>query len=479
MLGSAILALFLDLPPVPLPGPRPWLGARANHLRFFVNPVAAMVRLHAKYGAIAALSRDDPSFICAFGARFNHQLLSNGALFPNFAEALVRVPDGSAAAKFNVMLVGQNGEVHRRNRRLMMPAFSKARLAEYDREIMAIGQRELADWPTHGLIDIKRRTIDSSLRVALKCLFGLDVGGDGRELGQLSLEYLSLLTSPGAMLLPFAMPGLPYARYLAVCERLAAMLGELIVRKREQDLGDDILSALVASDEGGGFSSDEIIGQVVMLLTASHETTAMTLSWTLLLLAAHPSVQVELAEAIESRCKGSVPSLADLEQVELLGWVISESMRLLPAAPMLFFRRSSAPFELDGHRLPAGTTVVLSPLITHRDPVLYPEPLRFDPERWRTLEPSPYEYLPFGAGPRRCLGAGFAGNAIRLLLAAILQRVRVEIPDGGVTVDAGTSGIVMSPLRPLRLRVSPAAASLGQPKPVRGNVTELVSLPRA
>jgi cytochrome P450 len=470
------LALFLELPSVPLPGPRPWLGARANHLRFFINPVTAMVRLHAQYGAIAALSRDDPSFICAFGARFNRQLLSNSALFPNFAESFVPIPVGSGAAKFNVMLIGQNGEEHRRNRRLMRPAFSKARLSEYDREIVDVGTRELEMWPTNGVLDIKARTIDLTLRVALKCLFGLDVGGDGRELGRVSLEFLSLLTSPGAMLLPYNLPGLPYARYLRVCDRLAAMIGDLIARKRELGLDDDILSALLStSDEGGGLSSDELVGQIALLLTAGHETTAMTLSWTLLLLAAHPRIQCELAEAIADRCKGAPPTLEDLAHVELLGLVISESMRLLPPTPMLFFRRSTAPFELDTHELPIGTTVVLSPLITHRDPARYPDPLRFDPDRWRTFEPSPHEYMPFGAGPRRCLGGGFAMNAIRLLLASILQRVRVEIP-AGASVDCGTSGIVMAPQRELRLKVWPAGTSLGAPRPVRGNVNELVSL---
>jgi cytochrome P450 len=468
--------LFIELPSVPLPGPRPVFGARANHLRFFMNPVATMLRLHAKFGPIVGLSRDDPSLICAFGPRFNHQLLANAGLFPNFAESPLRPPPGSAAAKFNAMLIAQNGEQHRRNRRLMMPAFSKARLADYGREIAELGARELGSWPTEAVIDVKARAIALSLRVSLRCLFGLDVGGNGSELARVALEYLSLLTSPGAMLLPFDLPGLPYARYLRTCDRMAAMILDVLERKREQGLGDDMLSALVAStDEDGGFSADELIAQVGLLLTAGHETTAMTLSWTLLLLAAHPEVQAALAEEIASCCRGAPPTLDDLDRLDLLDRVVREAMRLLPAASMLFFRRATAPFELDGHPLPAGTTVVLSPLITHRDPDRYPEPLRFDPDRWRTLEPTTYEYLPFGAGPRRCLGAGFATNSTRLLLASILQRVRVAIPPRA-TVDVGVSGLVMAPRGELRLRVLPPGASLGRPEPLRGTLAELISL---
>ncbi|PRP91265.1 Pentalenene oxygenase [Enhygromyxa salina] len=474
--SGAVAKLFLDLPPVPLPGPRPLLGARANHLRFFANPALTMLRLHAKHGEIAALSRDDPSMVCAFGHRYNRQLLPTTGLFPNFAENPLRIPHGSAAAILGSSLIAQNGEIHRRNRRLMMPAFAKARLAGYGREIVDIAARTLEGWPREGVIDVKARSIELTLRVSMKCLFGLDLGAQARELGELSLAYLSLMTSPGAMLFPFALPGTPYTRFLRVCERLVERIDEVLERRRALGLDDDMLSALIASsDEDGGFSPNELVGQAAMLMTAGHETTAMTVSWTLLLLAAHPQIQLALGEDIAAQCGDRPPALDDLARLELLDRVVRESMRLLPATPMLFLRRSTVAFELGGHALPPGSTIVLSPLVTHRDPDLYPSPRRFDPDRWSGLEPGPYEYLPFGAGPRRCLGAGFATNAIRLVLASILQRVRVAIP-AGARVDCGVSGIIMSPRGGLRLRVMSPDATLRPPRSVGGSVRELVAL---
>src|SRR5690606_33956750 len=131
--------------------------------------------------------RDDPSLVCAFGRRYNQQLLSDRDLFPNFAESPLDAPEGSAAAILNTSLIAQNGAVHRHNRRLMMPAFSKARLADYGREIVDITTRTLEGWPRDAIIDVKAHAIDLTLRVSMKCLFGLDVGKQSRELGELSL----------------------------------------------------------------------------------------------------------------------------------------------------------------------------------------------------------------------------------------------------------------------------------------------------
>jgi cytochrome P450 len=207
-------------------------------------------------------------------------------------------------------------------------------------------------------------------------------------------------------------------------------------------------------------------------VVAGHETTAMTLCWTMLLLASHPEIQYAVADEVRAALRGAPPTIDDLERMPLLNHVVDESMRLLPATPMLFFRRCVEPFELAGRRMPVGSTVLLSPLLTHRDPELYPEPQRFRPQRWDSLRPSTYQYLPFGAGPRRCVGAGFAGQAIRLTLAVLLQRVRLSMP-GAMRVDHKVIGIVMGP-RQLTLRVDPADASIAPPQPLSGSVRELL-----
>src|SRR5690606_38380907 len=194
----------------------------------------------------------------------------------------------------------------------------------------------------------------------------------------------------------------------------------------------------------------------------------------LFLLSQHPDVQVALTEEIDAAGLGERPELDAIMGLPLLGRVLAESMRLLPTVPLLFFRRSTEPFSLGDHQLPVGATVILSPLITHRDPDCFPHPRRFDPDRWRELSPTPYQYLPFGAGPRMCVGATFGGLALRLMLCLVLRRWVVSVTDDA-RVSYKTAGVTMGPKRGLRLRLL-ARDRLPSRVEVRGNIHQLVEL---
>lgn len=473
-----VSSFFLELPRVALPGPRaaPLIGSRVNLMRFFADPVRAMLRLHRDYGEIAAISRDDPGWVLAFGAAFNQQVLSDINGFHNFAESPLPAPVGSGAHLLGLNLMAQNGELYRRNRRLMMPPFTRDKLPDYGEAMVEVARRRLEAWPRRGIVDVRQEMVLLSLQVAMTCLFGIDLQNrDAQEFARLCLRYLGLVFSPTALLFPVPLPGTPYRRYLDTCDELARQLRLLILRKREEGMGKDVLSALIlASDEDPeGMTEDELIGQLDLLLIASHETTAMTLAWSLLLLAAHPSWQEAVADEVAGALRGAAPTVADLPRMPLLGRVVDETLRLLPPTPLLFFRRGTRDFELAGRKLPAGSTLVLSPLLTHRQAALYPDANRFEPERWEGLSPGPYGYLPFGAGPRRCLGAGFAAQAIRLVLALVLQQRRVTVP-GGVRVNYKVTGVVMGPAQGPRLQLSPPGAAIAPPQPVGGSVRELV-----
>lgn len=471
-------SLFLDRAGVSIPGPRalPLVGRRANLLRFFADPIRVMLELHARYGALAALSRDDPSWVLAFGADHNRTVLSDTAGFHNYAESPASVPEGSSAAKFNIHLIAQNGELHRRNRRMMMPAFSKARLAGYADRVAAIAERRIAELPRTGIVDVDAFGEEISLEIGMRCLFGIEE--DAREIAELSLAFIASVLDPGVMLLPFDLPGTPYARFLQICERLDRAISILITHRRELGEGDDVFSALVhaADEDGAGFSEDELVGQAGMLLAASYETTARTLTGALLLLASHPEVQRALREEVRDALGDRSPTPADFAEMPTLDRVIKETMRLLPATPLLFFRRGVDAFRLGEHELPAGTLLILSPLVTHRDPQVFPEPLRFSPARWQGLELGPYDYLPFGAGARRCIGAGFAEQSLRLVLAAAVRRAWFSLPEQ-VHVDYRTTGVIFGFKRGLPLRVEAEEPPVARRARLEGTILELVELP--
>jgi cytochrome P450 len=136
---------------------------------------------------------------------------------------------------------------------------------------------------------------------------------------------------------------------------------------------------------------------------------------------------------------------------------------------------ATGPFQLGGHELPAGAHCILSPLITHRQPEIYANPLRFDPDRWTRISPSPYEYLPFGAGPRLCIGMGFAAQALRIVLPMILGRFKLQLA-GDARVSRKVQGITMGPRHGLPMKILPPDAAVSAVR-VRGDIHELVELP--
>lgn len=472
------MAMFLDLPRVSLAGPRalPVVGNKLNVLRFLADPVVRMLELHQQFGNLVPLTRDDPGWLCAFGSELNHRVLSDPSLFPNFIELMVSVPRDSAAATLELNILGQNGEDHRRQRRILMAGFTKARLAGYAEQIVALATRRIAGWSCPGAIATREQMTTLSLEIAMRCLFGLELA-DAQELSRDAVHTMDLVLNPATALLPLDLPGTPYRDLLRTAERIDAGLRELITRRRREGLGDDVLSAIIgATDEDGNALGDrELVGQSTTLVNASHETTAMTLTWACLMLATHPEIQRAVATEVEQVIGERPPTLEDLDRMPLLGWVIDETLRLFPATPNLFFRRASADFELGGHRLPTGATILLSPLITHRDPARFPAPRRFDPRRWDGLELGPYDYIPFGAGVRRCIGAGFAAQATRLVLAILLQRVRVCVPTP-TRVDYRAKGVVLGLRADFSLELVARSQDVRAPAPVTGTIERLVEL---
>lgn len=464
--------------PVAIRGPRapfPML----NVLRFFADPVATMLRLSREFGPVAAVADKRATLVCAFGAALNQEVITQPALYQHSTELPVKAPRGSSLERFNQVLPFTNGDAHKRRRRLMMPAFQKSAVDGYAPDLVAVAGVLLKRWPTLTPIDVAVKVRELTAAVAIRVLFGLDALDEKEELAHVEAGLLEALSSPLSIALPFDLPGLPFRTALRLSARVEQRLREVIATRRAQGErgGRDVLSMLLFSkdEEGSSLTDDELVGECNGLFVAGYDTSAQTLSWTLFLLSQHPQVLASLHEEL-SVLGGAPPTPADFARLPLLDRVIKESMRLLPAAPMLFMRVATQEAKLGEHLVPAGTTVVLSPLVTHRAPALFPEPERFLPARWETVQPSAYEYLPFGAGARMCLGAPLANLSLRVLLPMILQRFRLELVPGA-DISRGMHGIALAPKRGVPMVLKPQDGELPSPRvPVRGDIGELVTL---
>lgn len=424
----------LAIPPVFMPGPRPdpILGWRGALIPFGADPLGYTLGVYRRHGPLAALSRSAPVMIFAFAPEHNKLLLADAARFETNLNGSAPFPPESSAARVSTGLLAMNGDRHRQQRRLMLPSFHRQHVSGYRDAMVAEIERVLARWAPGEARDMAEEMQELTLGVALRTLFSLDTTPEARELGRLFKESLEISFSPLDMALPSELPGTGRYRLMRLAERIEAHVRALIAQRRALgDASQDVLATLIAArdEDGQALSDDELIGQTYTLFAAGHETSSNSLAWTLFLLDQHPAVLADLHDELAGALGGDAPSLEQLGRLPLLDRVVKESLRLMPPASLLV-RQSTAPFELGGFALPAGTTIFLSPFITHRMPEHWDAPQAFRPERWERTDPSIYAYLPFGAGPRMCIGTTFALMEIKLALAMIVQRFRLALPAG-------------------------------------------------
>ena len=466
------------------PRPTPVLGWRGNLVRFLRDPVgymAPLARAHgdvvpfAGRGAGPVLVREaHGGTVFALGPVCSQQVFGQMPVFHS-----ARIPGPPESRSFERLtsgLLSMNEDRHRKQRRLLQPAFHKARIEGYRDTMVAMTERAVESWRPGEVRDLVAEMAHLTLAVANRTLFGLDTTPGEINLGQQIQEVLELSISPAAMV-PLNLPFSPRRRLIETAARTEASLRAVITRKRAEGVGgDDVLSTLLATrdEDGDALTDDELIGQLFVLFLAGHDTTKSAVAWTLFLLSEHPRVHGDLRDELFGVLGGSAPRSDQMGELPLLDRVVKESLRLFPPAPFTG-RLTVQATELAGVPIPAGMEVIVSPYCLHRYPDLYPEPQRFLPERWEKLAPSPFEYAPFGAGPRMCIGAGFATLELKVVLAILLQRFGFELPPGG-RVDRHTT-VVMSPKGGLRMLLRPRNATVPPAPRVRGDVREMVDLP--
>ena len=452
------------------------LAAGCEYLRFFFNPVGTICRLYRRYGPVTALGRvkfQQPRdlLVFAIGPEFNRLLFSDPSLFRPTG-LILPGPRKSAQRRVRFGLTRMIGDQHRQQRQLVAPPFHRCAVQGYHDIIIDVVSTEIAKWKTGIGINIHEKVRALTLRTASAVLFSRDPA-EAYPIGRMLEDWVERCFSMGVWTYPLPVPGTPYHGMLRRAERIEKALLTMIARRRAQPgARSDVLSLLMEArdNEGRAMSDTELVGQASILFIASFETTTSALTWSLFLLAQHPSVMHHLMDEIESVLGDAPPRSDQLPQLPFLHWVIKESMRILPPVPYTV-RVAQQPLNVGPFEVPQETRVIASHYLTHHLPDLYPEPERFRPERWRTINPTQYEYLPFNAGPRICIGGAFATQVLKISLAIILQRFRFTVVPG--TRINRIVAISMNPRHGLPMIIAKKDRNYSVSE-VRGQIREMV-----
>ena len=344
-------------------------------------------------------------------------------------------------------LVTNDGAHWVSQRRLIQPVFSARNVNAFDETINALTSSLMDRWDSQvgdGVIWIDREMSELTFRIVGATLFGSDIERHARDVAGI-LDIVNLnAQEPRALMTLFPWIPTPYnVKWKRAVKRLDSIVyGMIAARRRAGTGGGDILDRLIdARDEekGEGMDETQIRDEVVTLVMAGHETSAVALAWTLYLLATHPEVEARLNDELASHLGGAPATASDLPHIPYLKRVVQESMRIYPPV-WAFARRSERAVEFDGYELPANAYVGVVVYALHRNPEYWPDPERFEPDRFeptRSQGRHSYSYLPFAAGPRTCIGAGMAMLEVQLILAQVVQRFEVRVvPDHPIETSA-------------------------------------------
>lgn len=395
------------------------------YARFFRDPIGVVGDRFARYGDVYRVTQGDtPLFVVRHPEHIHEVLVAKAAHYDKQHSAFKAL-----GAILGSGLLTSDGAEWARHRRMMTPVFARGRMGAYASVMVDEAEALLRDWRPGTTRDLGRDMAELTLRIVGRTLFSHDASRDAARTRAAMATFHDVIGGP----LPdwVRVPGRP--RVSDAVSHLDAILFEMIAARRARGAAGaspDLLDLLLAaedSESGGGLTDREIRDEVLTLFLAGHETTAHALTWTFILLAQHPEVaralHTELDQALPA---GRAPTHEDLERLPYTSAVLKESMRLFPPAYTLA-RRAITDTAIGPYRVPSGSEVVVWLYMTHHDARWFPEPERFDPERFsREAEAKlpRLAYLPFGAGGRACIGRAFAMMEATLLLAT-LARARV------------------------------------------------------
>jgi cytochrome P450 len=398
--------------------------------RLEFDSLAYVIENTAKYGRIFSITLGDDVTVVISDPDLAHELLVTRAAEVHKAPLLKR----SVGELLGNGLLLSEGDFWRRQRKLSQPAFHAKRIESYGDVMTAATHKRMADWRTGETRDVAHEMMAITLDVVCKTLFDIDVTDKAARVGELMHTVLAAASDRMNLYEPYweRLFKTRKRREDAAVVELNAIVDGIIRDHRNDDDRGDLLSMLLAArdDDGNPMSEKQLRDEVMTLFVAGHETTANLLAWTFHLLAQHPDVEARALAEVDAL--GADPRTTDLPRLTYLEQILKEVMRLYPPAGGAT-RTPLKPFAFGGYTIPPGVSIALSSYVMHRDPQLFPDPLRFDPERF-SAENEPripkYAYLPFGAGPRVCIGNAFAMMEAQLILAGTLRRARLSATPG-------------------------------------------------
>ncbi|MDI1291018.1 MAG: cytochrome P450, partial [bacterium] len=348
-----------------------------------------------------------------------------------------------------------------RQRPLVQPAFHHETLESIVAHVDVALQRTFANWdglPADAVADVDDAMMHATLEIVGHALFGTDLSEDAEQLASATLSALDVVIARARVPIspPSWVPTPGNRKLQRSVHRLDSAVARMITARRKQPGGwpHDMLDLLLGSrdESGAGLTTGEIRDQIVTFIVAGHETVASALTWAWALLAANPDVQEDVHRESASVLGGRAPTFEDYRRLPLARAVFDESLRLFPPA-WLITRKALADDELAGHAIPAGAVIILSPWLAHRHPALWDEPEEFRPARFVDAAATRSSFIPFGAGPRQCIGRDFANIEGTLMIAAIAGRYAMAYPAGAMMPIAEPL-VTIRPVGGLPLRIT-------------------------
>ncbi len=421
-------------------------------MRYLRDPYRATLRLFARYG--------DPQTVRALGTN----MVVTGD--PALADTILRAPpeqyeafgvDFLAPALGTESLMMLSGERHRAARKLLSPPFHGARMRHYGGVIREVTLAEIGRWPRDRAFAVQPSTRAISLRVILCAVLGLRTPDDIDRFETLVIKGIDALR-PSLLFvkaLQHEFGGIgPWARFRRLSRQCEEFIYAQLAARREADFhGEDILSLIMSAryDDGSAMTDRQIFDTLMTVIVAGHETTAIAIAWALWFLGRQPAVLERLRAELSTVDADDFDAIARLAYFDA---VCQETLRIRPIAPSIV-RLLRQPMTLAGYEVPAGCCVSISMIALHRHPSLYEDPDDFRPERFLERKYGPHEFMPFGGGHRRCLGAAFALYEMKVVLATILgasgPAFRLASPDADVGVAPRNT--VIGPRGPIELVV--------------------------
>src|SRR3954470_3647746 len=438
------------------PGPRARFFGLSAYPAFSGDRIGALARLARDYGDIVLFRLGTQAMALLNHPDYVEDVLVTRARLFKKGRALER-----ARRLLGDGLLTAEGEAHLRQRRLVQPSFHRQRIEGYARAMVAHAARTADRWHDGGEIDVAAEMTQLTLTIVGETLFGTDVESDARTVRQALtdvLEMFPITMSPlGPLLERLPLPAVRRNR------RAQATLDRLIYRIIEErrrdpsDRGDLLSMLLLARDDeqqGTRLTDTQVRDEAMTLFLAGHETTANALIWTWHLLAQHPDVEQRLHEELDTVIGNRVPRPEDAGNLPYTRRVLTEVMRCYPPAWGIG-RRALEDIEIGGYTIPRNTVVLVSQYLLHHDARFFPQPERFDPDRWLPEHQHGrprFAYFPFGGGNRVCIGESFAWTEGILVLATLARHWRLRRVDTSpVPMNAM---LTLRPARPIRMVVA-------------------------